>query len=623
VPSSDAQLEMEAVGWLVRLPFLGAEELSLLLGIRKPQAVRLPGELESLGWVEWVRASSPELEPGPFYALSEGSVSRLAERLGVPEAELQLSFPVGRREALERLTRLETVVGLNRFAAELVAAVRQDDEVELEDIRSLPSRRPAQAWWPPEVEGYGCLRWGPWRAPFFVAWDRAGAPPFHRRKRVGAWYAFRESDHPWGRDDIPPILVVCPGEAEAEQWARAVLAASDRRQAPRLPVFLTDVLFALIGGPLGPVWRLPDGTVRAHLCERLVWRPAIAPEAGSIRVENPIEELDTVSASDPALREWAGHVLESPGETARARSSLERLAAISLVTSPTEKRALEWLGHHPLLTADDLSVILRVSGTLSARLLDNLARYGLVQSTDKALENEGTPPRRYYLTDLGLKLMAAGDGVPPRRYSRYGIVAASMPKKQGGGRLETLLRQLDHTVGVNRFFVRLIADGARGGPRLVRWLSASEAAQKFTYGEVTHWLRPDGAGDIYWNGEVRRFYLEWDRGTVKLPDMIEKLRVYAGYLARLRLGGCDEARLPTVLIVTASPLRERIVGQSLQAVLKEALVPTDRVFTSLDGLVQRLGPWSRVWLSAGRSERAHWLLPEPDTLKASPTSSQR
>ncbi len=604
--TSDSQLQMETIGWLTRLPFLGAEELSLLLGIRKPQVARVLAELEKLGWAEWVRASSPELDEERLNVLTDGCVPRLAEHFGLSEQELQLTFSVGTKEILARLTRLETTVGFNRFAAELVAAVRDDEEVELEDIRSLPLRRSAQAWWPPEVEGYGCLRWGRWRAPFFLVWDRAGAPPFHRRKRVSAWCAFREGDHPWGRDDIPPILVVCPGEAEAEQWARAVLAASDRRQAPRLPVFLTDVLLALIGGPLGSVWRRPDGTVRAHLCERLVWRPAVPAEAGTIGVKNHMEPLATVSASGSTLRAWARQAVEPAGETARGHSSRERLAALSLVTSPTEQRALEWLGHHPLLSTDDLAVTLRVSGQLAARLLDNLAGYGLVQSTDKALEDEASPPRRYYLTDLGLKLLAARDGVPPRRYARYGIVAASMPKKQGGGRLETLVRQLDHTVGVNRFFVRLIADGAKNGPRLIRWLSASEAAHRFTYGEVTHWLRPDGAGDVYWQGDVRRFYLEWDRGTVKLPDLVEKCQLYAAYYASLARKQIDGRSLPDVLVVTTSPVRENVIRRALDSALEEVSRPPALFLTSVAPLFHRLGPFGVVWHDADGSARRRW-----------------
>lgn len=48
--------------------------------------------------------------------------------------------------------------------------------------------------------------------------------------------------------------------------------------------------------------------------------------------------------------------------------------------------------------------------------------------------------------------------MPPRRYLRHGAIAASAPGWPGGGRLQTRLRQFEHTVGVNRFFVHLVAD---------------------------------------------------------------------------------------------------------------------------------------------------------------------
>jgi hypothetical protein len=264
---------------------------------------------------------------------------------------------------------------------------------------------------------------------------------------VAAWYAFWNAEHAWGRDDIPPILVLHPGADEAEQWAGAVLRASDRRQVAPLHVFLGDAGCALSEGPLGAVWRRSDGTARVHLCERLVWRLTIPAAAAAIRIADPARPLEALSRDGPSLREWATQAVPSTQEGKKARGGQERLAALSLVTNTTEKRILEWLGHHPLLSADDLAVILRVAGQLPPRLLDSLARYGLVESIDKALEDEAAPPRRYYLTGLGLKLLAARDGVPPRRYARHGIVAALMPGKKGGGRLSTLLRQLDHTVG--------------------------------------------------------------------------------------------------------------------------------------------------------------------------------
>ena len=602
--TNDSQLEAEAAGWLARLPFLGADELSFLLGVTRHQATGLLGKLKRLGWVEHVDTSSPELEPERLYALTQACLPALAQRLGLTEGELQGSLPVGRREAQERLARLETAIGFNHFAAELVAGARDDIEVELEDVRALPSRRRSgQTWWPPEVEGYGCLRWGQWHAPFFVAWDRAGSPPFHRRKRVAGWCAFRDTHHPWGREDIPPILVVCPGEAEAEQWSCALLAAYRGLAAP-LPVFLTDVTSALGEGPLGPVWRRPDGSVRAHLCERLAWRPAVPSEVRGRVLANPAAELEPTSQSGQQLRDWAREAVASSEGSSRVPGGLERLAALSLVTSSTEKRMLEWLGPHPLLSVDDLAVILRISCELAQHLLDNLLRHGLVDFTDRSLENEASGQRRYFLTHVGLKLLATRDGVPPRRYARYGIVAAAMPGKQGGGRLQTLLRQLDHTVGVNRFFVRLIADGGKSGPRLVRWLSASEAAQRFTCGDVPHWLRPDGAGDVYWQGKVRRFYLEWDRGTMHWPQTLNKLHAHASYFECLRRNGPEDNLFPTVLIVTASPARERLIACSLGLVFNPADV--GHILTSLKTLISSIGPWSQIWLPIEGGKRVSW-----------------
>jgi hypothetical protein len=251
-------------------------------------------------------------------------------------------------------------------------------------------------------------------------------------------------------------------------------------------------------------------------------------------------------------------------------------------------------------------VILRLAGQLPARLLASLARYGLVESTGKALEDEAEPPRRYYLSELGLKLLASRDGVPSRRYARYGIVAALIPGKKRGGRLGTLLRQLDHTVGVNRFFVRLIQDGARGGRRLVRWLSASEAAHRFTYGEATHWLRPDGAGDVHFQGRVQRFYLEWDRGKVKWPDLVEKCRSYAMYFAALGRRGTELIATPRALVVTVSPQREEAIWKVLQMSFAEVGIPPTLFLTSVDALVERVGPFGPAWRSCGASERVLW-----------------
>ncbi|HWO73726.1 MAG TPA: replication-relaxation family protein, partial [Dehalococcoidia bacterium] len=172
--------------------------------------------------------------------------------------------------------------------------------------------------------------------------------------------------------------------------------------------------------------------------------------------------------------------------------------------------------------------------------------------------------------------------------------------------LRTLLRQFEHTVGVNRFFVRLIADAGAHGARVVRWLSASEATERFEIGGETRWLRPDGAADIHLAGRLHRVYLEWDRGTVKLPDLVEKRRLYAAYYASLARTGVPEANRPTTLLVTSSPLRESILYGATEAAVDEVKASPGYFFTTVDTLVGRVGPLAPVWRTPESHGRVSW-----------------
>ena len=91
-----------------------------------------------------------------------------------------------------------------------------------------------------------------------------------------------------------------------------------------LHVFLSDAERALSEGPLGAVWRRPDGTARAHLCERLVWRLTIPPAAAAIRIADPARPLEAVSRDGPSLREWASQAAPS---SKRARGTWRAGAA--------------------------------------------------------------------------------------------------------------------------------------------------------------------------------------------------------------------------------------------------------------------------------------------------------
>ena len=142
------------------------------------------------------------------------------------------------------------------------------------------------------------------------------------------------------------------------------------------------------------------------------------------------------------------------------------------------------------------------------------------------------------------------------------------------------------------------------------WLSASEAVQRFTCGDVAHWLRPDGAGDVHLQGKERRFYLEWDRGTVRLPELAEKLRVYAAYCADRCRAGCPDSALPRLLVVTSGPSRENAIWNVLQALSADRSSASSRVFTTLDTLLERLGVLGQIWRSGEGTRHASWPVGE-------------
>jgi len=114
-------------------------------------------------------------------------------------------------------------------------------------------------------------------------------------------------------------------------------------------------------------------------------------------------------------------------------------------------------------------------------------------------------------------------------------------------------------------------------------------------------------GDVYWQGKVRRFYLEWDRGTMRWPEMVEKLRVYAAFFAKARRDGTEEGSLPEVLFVTTSPMREAVAWRCLDDAFSDIGQAPSRFRTSVHTLVCGAGPLGEVWRTFGSTRRSFWL----------------
>lgn len=570
---------VDLLNWLARLPFLAVDDLALLTGSPAPDVETALRELARAGQVDSITPSSPEMASTRLYVLTEWPRRQTA-------TGKKVSLPLNARDIFRRLASLEATVALNVFAARLVAASRRTPDSGLDDLWALPRTKPTDAWWPPGVHAFGSLRIGTAHAPFFVFVDRAGAPSAHRATLVAGWYRFREGPQPWGTGDVPPVLILCPGPAREDAWSEHVLASADRRRLPPLPVFMATQ--ACLGDrPDGPHWRPADGSSRATLMERLVVKPAPTTYSPP-HPPRLVSVLPEPNDGSTPLHRWA----QETAKDSRRASRLELFAALSLMTSAIEKRLLDCLGRHPLLTEPALATVLQVQPRVVNLALERSLKNALVATFGT------TAVPHYCLTPTALGLLAARDEVPVRRYARHTTLTA-LPAGHAT-RTPTLLQQFEHTVGTNSFFVRWLCEIPAGGPALVTWLNAAESAVRLESAGSRRWLRPDGGGMVLADHRAQRFFLEWDRGTERLPVIAFKLARYAEYFRLRRVLGQDT---PTLLFVTTTPQREELVWRVGVITTEQSI---HHLMTTTASLLERLGPFGAVWRSQAQQHRTRW-----------------
>jgi len=571
-------LAHRALQWLARLPLLGDEELALLLGVHEIDAAKARRTLDQLGWIEWVIAGSTEIRPRRLSFVRAEAVTDLAKLLERSREDLERNLPLRSRDLLQRVVAMEVAVGINRLFADLAANPGVDAAIKLADARALPSgSRSHDYWWPQAVDAYGCLRAGRLHAPFFVAWDRSGAPAAHRRTRISAWWQFARSKSVWSVGGPPPIVVVCAGERERDEWASEVERRVERDGRPPLSVVLGTVADVVTAGAGAEIWR-PIGTSRpATLVERLEWgaEPSLdlvlPPPAGAA------ERLPSVDRSQPRLRQRAGRNANASVDT---RNERERLAALTLATDADEKLLIEWIGRHPLLEPAELATLINQRVETTERRIEWVVRCGAVEVINRRASGEEASRQRLVLTDFGLRWLAARDLVPPGRYAKHGIVAATDEEgATSGTRLDGFIRHLDHSVGLNRVFVRLAEDARQGGDQLIEWRNEAESTRRFRDDDRSYWIRPDGGGSL-WSGEARHdFLVEYDRGTIDAAAYRSKLVGYHRYFAT-RQFETDFIDPPTVLVVAVDERAEAHVARAVRAAEREFGAPLPLLLTS-------------------------------------------
>ena len=108
------------------------------------------------------------------------------------------------------------------------------------------------------------------------------------------------------------------------------------------------------------------------------------------------------------------------------------------------------------------------------------------------------------------------------------------------------------------------------------------------------------SGTVIAGGCVQRFFLEWDRGTERLPVLALKLARYADFYQSCRAR--TEAP-PALLLVTTTPQREELVRRVGRAAMGPSV---DHLMTTTASLLERLGPFQAVWRCQDEEHRKRW-----------------
>jgi hypothetical protein len=292
------------------------------------------------------------------------------------------------------------------------------------------------------------------------------------------------------------------------------------------------------------------------------------------------------------------------------RSRREHLALLALRLDARHDAVLALLAAHPLLSGEDLAAIMGITSASADVYVRHLHRLDLVvPATDPTLADmPPAPPRirwlhgRYALTPLGIHLVAA----------RSGRTLKGAPRAEGrgspwvGGRavaydreVAAFMRVPAHTAGVYQFVTSLYraASTAQAGgqaQRMVWWETGRACARQYREIDGWHAVRPDAAGEYVAGTQRLRFWLEWDRGTMRRRDLEAKFAAYAYYIRSREWRTDGNTPLPHLLVVTSDYGQESRLLAALETAFEGGPCALAVRIALRDQLLD-CGPLAAIW----------------------------
>ncbi len=384
---------------------------------------------------------------------------------------------------------------------------------------------------------------------------------------------------------VPTLIVATRDEDRVASWTRFLIEVGQSRHdtPPSTRIATWDQLRAGVRVP----WQR----------EAVVLTPVSEPSTGL-----------PPTVCGPPTRPIPRLVGGSPLVHACPASLLHERERGTVRLTDRDRMVLALIGRHPFLTSDEVATVLGRQKSATRQATASLQLKSMLRTLLPTEINGRTVKGDLWeLTQAGVEMVAAQDGLPPWLARRHhGLTGHGVDGPLGPR--EDLLRNLEHTLGVNECFVRLYraaataASHGQGNGRMVAWHNAAHCG--------TPLVRPDGYGQYQHSGFLYEFFLEYDRGTMSVRDLIKKFKRYQAYKESQRDAQPD-GRFPVVLVVATSPTSEHRVLGAIRGASRAHEGKIDVLVSTIARIeAEPLGMLGPVWRGPTSSCLRCWLRDE-------------
>lgn len=584
-------VEEQVLKVLLEHPYLDPSWIGEYLGapVRVNKALSL---LRARGYAERWTFTREQMALRSIWAITPEGVSALAQQLGAKTSELVRAYAYRRGRMTWLVLNLERVTMIRRFV-KILEGYNPSDSGPRKSVALAPINAPVSpVWrwqvvsWQEEIQVEGKQGNSTRLVEFhgavtlkhcdderylrvLVEYDNPNVPVQAQRQRFVWWLKAENARRVMDADGsllMPALVVIADNAYRRSDYIELFgqIAVGKRLTLPGIYVAIETDVDAAGGNPAQRIWHNVNAVEKRMLLEdERGWtmeldRPRSRPIVTRVKAQTPVL---VVPASD----------CKATGVAA------DELAALNLAIRFTDHKLIRLIAAHPLLSEQEMSILLRCDRAQISAGLKKLVAMELIESTsapspDALLEIAAIAidarkfkrkmETRYYLTtERGERYLAAIDGFGAA-LARYRQAKLWSPDQT-----QRLVRQWSHTRLGNILFVKLaLAIHARNLE--LEWFSETESRLYFTVNGKQYAFLPDGRGMLKGKGRIVPFVVEIDTTRSNETKMRRKLaRYYAGVIERLLPENPNETL--RILLITHSPDRMRHLMKIANTVMAE------------------------------------------------------